>query len=60
MNSTELQPVVRALERFGLWLGEDIESAEDLAARVDVAARNFTVGRRKRKGLREQWDDLDD
>ncbi|QJW93101.1 hypothetical protein FTUN_0604 [Frigoriglobus tundricola] len=42
--------IVNALEEFGLRLCADsvpVRDADDLAARIDIAARNFAAGRRK-------------
>ena len=48
MIATELKPVVTALEKCGLHLGDDIEDLDELAQLVEVAARNHAAGKKRR------------
>ncbi len=58
--ATAYHRIATALQRCGLDLCADrclIRSADDLAARIDVAARNYAAG--KKKAARERFDDDD-
>lgn len=59
-NAANLQPIVATLRRFGLQFDDDpIEDADELATLVDLAARNFSVGRRRAGGIRRTAGDAD-
>lgn len=59
MPAPELTRVIVALERWGLDLGDtsQIEDAAALAQTVEVAAKNYAIGRRK---LRREMAELRD